>query len=102
MILDVASEYPGHMKAFSKELADQLPPHRKWDHEIPLVEGAKIPNGITYKMTLEEEEALRKCLAEMTASGKIRRSRSQTAAPVLFVRKKNGSLRMCVDHRYSG
>ena len=33
MIVDVAAEYPEQMKAFSKEVADQLPPHRKWDHE---------------------------------------------------------------------
>lgn len=90
MIVDVAAEYPEQMKAFSKEVADQLPPHRKWDHEIPLIQGAKIPNGITYKISLEEVH--RKLLDEMIASGKIRRSRSATAAPVLFVRKKNGSI----------
>ena len=98
-ILDVASEYPQYMEVFSEELANRMPPLRKWDHEITLQEGAKIPNGVTYKMTMEEEEALRKCLAEMLPTGKIRRSRSATAAPVLFVRKKNGSLRMCVDYR---
>ena len=48
---------------------------------------------------MEEEEALRKSLAEMLSSSKIWRSRSATAAPVLFVRKKNGSLQMCVDYR---
>ena len=99
MVLDVASKYASYTKVFSEELANRMPPHRKYDHEIPLREGAKIPNGITYKMTMEEEEALRKCLAEMLPSGKIRRSRSATAAPVLFVRKRNGSLRMCVDYR---
>ena len=98
-ILDVASEYPRYLEVFSEELANRMPPLRKWDHEIILQEGAKIPNGVTYKMTMEEEEALRKCLAEMLPAGKIRRSRSATAAPVLFVRKKNGSLRMCVDYR---
>ena len=99
MVLDVASEYASYTKVFSEELANRMPPHRKYDYEIPLREGAKIPNGITYKMTMEEEVALRKCLAEMLPSGKIRRPRSATAAPVLFVHKKNGSLRMCVDYR---
>ena len=99
LILDVTSEYASYIKVFSEELANRMPPHRKYDHEIPLREGAKIPNGITYKMTMEEEEAWRKCLAEILPSGKIRRSRSATAAPVLFVCKKIGSLRMCVDYR---
>ena len=56
----------------TEELANRMPPHRKYGHEIPLREGAKIPNGITYKMTMEEEEALRKCLAEMLPSGNPR------------------------------
>ena len=99
MVLDVASEYASYTKVFSEELANRMPPHREYDHEIPLKDGDKIPNGITYKMTMEEEEALRKSLAEMLLSGKICRSRSATAAPVLFVRKKNGSLRMCVNYR---
>ena len=99
MVLDVASEYASYIKVFSEELANRMPPHRKYDHAIPLKEGAKLPNGITYKMTMEEEEALRKCLAEMLPSGKISRSRSATEAPVLFVCKKNGSLRMCVDYQ---
>ena len=99
MVLDVASEYASYTKVFSEELASRMPPHHKYDHEIPLKGGAKIPNGISYKMTMEEEEALRKCLTEILPSGKIRRLRSATAAPVLFARKKNGSLRMCVDYR---
>ena len=100
MILNVASEYPRYMRLFSKELANKLPPHRKWDHEILLKDpNAKIPNGIIYKTTLEEEEALRRYLHEMVSCGKVRRSRSATAAPVLFVKKKNGELRLCVDYR---
>ena len=99
LVLDVVSEYHKYLEVFSEELANRLPPLRKWDHEITLQEGAKIPNGVTYQMTMEEEEALRKCPAEMLPAGKIKRSKSATAAPVLFVRKKNGSLRMCVDYR---
>ena len=50
-------------------------------------------------MTMEEGEALRKCLTEMLPSGKIQRSRSATAVLVLFVPKTDSSLRMCVDYR---
>ena len=85
MVLDVASKYESYTKVFSEELANWMPPDRKYDHEIPLKEGAKIRNGITYKMTMEEEEASRKSLAEMLLSGKIWRSRSATVASVLFV-----------------
>ena len=101
MILDVTSEYSKYLQVFSEEQANRMPPHRKWDHEIPLKDGpnTKIPPGVVYKMTREEEEALRQYLAEMLPTGKVRRSRSAAAAPILFVRKKNGELRLCVDYR---
>ena len=101
MILDVTSEYSKYLKVFSEEQANRMPPHRKWDHEIPLKDGpnTKIPPGVVYKMTREEEEALRQYLAEMLPAGKVCRSRSAAAGPILFVRKKNGELRLCVDYR---
>ena len=63
MVLDVAFEYASYTKVFSEELANRMPPHRNYDHEIPSRERAKIPNGITYKITIEHEEALRQYLA---------------------------------------
>ena len=101
MTLDVASEYPRYLNVFSEEQANRMPPHRKLDHEIPLKDGpnTKIPQGVTYKMTMEEEEVLQKYLAKMIPTGKVQRSRSATAALILFVRKKGGSLRLCVDYR---
>ena len=87
MILDATLEYSKYLKVFSDEQANRMPPHRKWDHEIPLKDGpnTKIPPGVVYKMTREKEEALRQYLAEMLPAGKVRRSRSAAAAPILFV-----------------
>ena len=50
------------------------------------------------EMTWEEEIALEKYLDENMPTGKIRRSRSSAGAPILFVRKKDGSLRLYVDY----
>ena len=50
-------------------------------------------------MTWEEEIALQRYLEENLPTGKIRRSRSAAGAPILFVKKKDGSLRLCVDYR---
>ena len=99
MVLDAATEDASYQRVFSTELANRMPPHRKWDHEIQLQPVAKIQNGVTYKVTMEEEAALRDYLADMLSTGKVRRSRSATAAPILFVRKKNCELRLCVDYR---
>ena len=59
----------------------------------------KVPNSLIYTTTLEEDEALRAYLAEHAPSGKVRKSQSAVGAPILFVKKKNGSLRLCVDYK---
>ena len=55
--------------------------------------------GPIYKTTCEEDEALLNYLNENLPTGKVRRSRSASASPILFVTKKDGSLRLCVDYR---
>ena len=93
LLVDAASHYADYAQVFPVEQANRLPPHRKWDHEIPLKDPqTKVPNGPIYKTTWEEDEALRAYLAEHTPSGKVRKSRSAAGAPILFVRKKDGSL----------
>ena len=50
-------------------------------------------------MSASEQESLRAFLDENIANGIIRPSTSPLGAPVLFVKKKDGSLRLCVDFR---
>jgi hypothetical protein len=52
-----------------------------------------------YKMSEEELKGLKKQLTELQEAGYIRPSSSPSGAPVLFVQKKDGSQRMCVDYR---
>ena len=52
-----------------------------------------------YKTTWEEDEALQKYFDENLPTGKVRRSPSTTGVPILFVRNKDGSLRLVVDYR---
>jgi len=82
------------------EQAARLPEHKSWDHKIPLQDSkAKIPTGAIYKTTWEEDEALQTYLREKLPTGKVRRSRSAAGAPILFVKKKDRSLRLCFDYR---
>jgi hypothetical protein len=86
-------------KVFGEEEFKILPPHRPYDLSINLKEGAKLHHGPLYSMTELESQTLKKWIDEELASGKIRRSESEAGAPVMFVKKADGSLRLVVDYR---
>ncbi|GBG86031.1 hypothetical protein CBR_g40932 [Chara braunii] len=68
-------------------------------HRIEIEPGSRTPKGAVYRMSPRELEELRKQLDELLEKGWIRRSSSPFGAPVLFVPKKEGELRMCIDYR---
>ena len=84
---------------FPSELPHTLPPSRTIDHKIELVPGATPTSKPTYPLSLTEMDELKKQLDDLILHGFIRPSKSPYGAPVLFVRKKEGDLRMCVDYR---
>lgn len=81
------------------ELPKQEPPRRGVDHEIELVAGAKPPARAPYRMAIPEWKELRKQLTELIDAGYIRPSKAPYGAPVLFQKKHDGSLRMCIDYQ---
>lgn len=92
--------YHSEIEVFNQAKADELPPHRKEDHEINLTPGSEPPFIKSYKPMSEQElAAAKKYLDEHLEKGFIRPSSSKAAAPVLFVRKPSGGLRFCVDYR---
>ncbi|GBG68187.1 hypothetical protein CBR_g2740 [Chara braunii] len=68
-------------------------------HAIEIIPGSKTPNGRIYRMAPAELDELRRQLKELTEKGWIRPSTSPFGSPVLFVPKKGGTLRMCIDSR---
>ena len=62
-------------------------------------EGTVPPLGPIYSLSQEELAALHKFIDENLATGFIHPSRSPCGTPVLFIRKKDSSLRLCVDFR---
>ncbi|GBG71890.1 hypothetical protein CBR_g10826 [Chara braunii] len=73
-------------------------PNRPIRHEIILEDGAVPPRGCIYRMNEEKLEVLRTQLDDLIDKGWIRPSCSPYGAPVLFVRKKNKELRLCIDY----
>ncbi|GBG92428.1 hypothetical protein CBR_g55365, partial [Chara braunii] len=74
-------------------------PDRPIRHVIILEDGAVPPRGCIYRMSEEELSVLRAQLDDLLEKGWIRPSSSPYGAPVLFVRKKNKDLRLCIDYR---
>jgi hypothetical protein len=83
---------------FEKKNADTLPQHRPYDCGIELQEGAQPPFGPIYSLSQNELVALQDYLDENLVKNFIRHSKSHAGAPIVFVKKKDGSLRMCVDY----
>uniref|UniRef100_A0A1S4AFS1 Reverse transcriptase/retrotransposon-derived protein RNase H-like domain-containing protein n=1 Tax=Nicotiana tabacum TaxID=4097 RepID=A0A1S4AFS1_TOBAC len=75
-----------------EELAKHLPPRREVDHKIELEPGAKPPAFALYRMAPPELEELKKQLKELLDASHIHPSKAPFGAPVLFQRKKDGSL----------
>ncbi|GJU97143.1 putative reverse transcriptase domain-containing protein [Tanacetum coccineum] len=76
-----------------------LPPTRQVEFQIDLVPGAAPVARAPYRLAPSEMKELSEQLKELSDKGFIRPSSSPWGAPVLFVKKKDGSFRMCIDYR---
>ncbi|GJZ62060.1 putative reverse transcriptase domain-containing protein [Tanacetum coccineum] len=83
---------------FSDDLS-RLPPQRQVEFRIDLIPGATPAAKAPYRLAPLEMQELSKQLQELQDKGFIRPSHSPWGAPVLFVKKKDGSFRMCIDYR---
>ncbi|GJW81096.1 putative reverse transcriptase domain-containing protein [Tanacetum coccineum] len=86
-------------EVFPEELPG-LPPPRQVEFRIDLVPGAAPVARAPYRLAPSEMRELSVQLQELLEKGFIHPSSSPWGAPVLFVKKKDGSFRMCIDYRY--
>ena len=84
---------------FPAQLPKGRPPKRAVEFEINMEEGSTPPNRPPYRLSPKEHEELQAQIDDLLAQGHIRPSSSPYGAPVLFVPKKDGRWRMCVDYR---
>ncbi|KAI3746537.1 hypothetical protein L6452_08971 [Arctium lappa] len=93
--IPVVQEFP---EVFPEELPG-LPPPRQVEFRIELVPGAAPVAKAPYRLAPSEMQELSEQLQELLDKGFIRPSSSPWGAPVLFVKKKDGAFRMCIDYR---
>ncbi|GJW06954.1 putative reverse transcriptase domain-containing protein [Tanacetum coccineum] len=91
----IVREFP---EVFPEDLPG-LPPARQVEFQIDLVPGAAPVARAPYRLAPAEMQELSTQLQELSDRGFIRPSSSPWGAPVLFVKKKDGSFRMCIDYR---
>ncbi|GJW33627.1 putative nucleotidyltransferase, ribonuclease H [Tanacetum coccineum] len=93
--ISVVKEFPD---VFPEDLPG-IPPVRQVEFQIDLIPGAAPVARTPYRLAPSEMQELSNQLQELTDRGFIRPSTSPWGAPVLFVKKKDGSFRMCIDYR---
>ncbi|KAI3795130.1 hypothetical protein L1987_37776 [Smallanthus sonchifolius] len=93
--IPIIKDYP---EVFPEDLPG-LPPIRQVEFRIDLVPGANPVAKSPYRLAPSEMQELSSQLRELSDKGFIRPSVSPWGAPVLFVKKKDGSFRMCIDYR---
>ena len=103
-----AAHYSTHLKnsllkrfptAFPEQLPSVPPPPDRVHHAIDLVPNYQIPPRRLYRQTPTELQETKRQIEEYLTAGHVRPSTSPFGAPVLLVKKKDGSMRMCIDYR---
>ena len=89
----------GFKSVFAKEDFDIFPEHRQWDHAIELIPGSEPKSSKVYPLSLVEQKELDSFLEENLHTGRIHPSKSPMAAPVFFIKKKDGSLWLVQDYQ---
>ena len=106
-VIDTVKERPsvsdiptvsGFPNVFPEELSG-LPPQREIEFAIDVIPGVTPASITPYRMAPLELKELKLQLQELLEKGFIRPSVSPWGSPVLFVKKKDGTLRLCIDYR---
>ena len=93
--ISIVKEFPD---VVSEDLLG-LPPEREVEFTIDLVPGTGPISKTPYRLAPAELKELKEQLQDLLDKGFIRPSASPWGAPVLFVKKKDGSMRLCIDYR---
>src|ERR1044072_4792882 len=93
--LPIVNEFP---EVFSEDVGE-LSPEREIEFAIDLILGTSPVSMAPYRMSASELAELKKQLEELLEKKFIRPSVSPWSSPMLLVKKKEGSMRLCVDYR---
>ena len=98
-LFSIPEEYHEYIDVFSKFKAETLAPHHPYNLWINLEKDSHPLVGTIYSLSKFEQEILKEFIDENLTNGFIRSTLSPHGVPVLFIKKKNRSLQLCVDFR---
>ena len=99
LVNNLLARYTDFSDIFEKRNVDQLAAHQPYDYPIELQVGEHPPLRPIYGLSEPKHEAPRTYLDDNLAKGFIQSSKSLVGTPILFFKKKDGSLRLCVNYR---
>ena len=98
-LTSIFTEYSDFADVFSSELASELPEHTRInDHAIKLVDNWQLPYGLIHSLGPIKLEILKTYIETNLKNGFIKSSKSPARASILFDKKSNGSLQLCVNY----
>lgn len=77
----------------------ELPPHKQVAHAITLLDDNKFVNQRPYRLPFHQKNAMEELIKHMLLSQMIRPSISPYSFPMIMIKKKDGTWRLCVDYR---
>jgi len=95
----LSSKYHDYLDVFDRAMTDQLSSHRFYDHKIELIDERTSSRSRLYHMSDYKLQKMKNYLIKHLNKGFISSSSASYASLILFVEKKDGSLRFCVDYR---
>ena len=95
----IPTKYQAFTEVFSKKKVNELPVHGTHNHAIDLEGTGDPPFGPLYNLSGNKLKVLQDYLADNLAKGFIRASTSPLGVPILFVKKKDGTLQLCINYR---
>ncbi len=92
-------KYSDYLDVFDRAMTDQLLSHRFYDHKIELIDERTSSRSHLYHMSDYKLQKMKNYLIEHLNKGFISSSSTSYASLILFIEKKDDSLRFCVDYR---
>ena len=96
---ELPEEYQEFKDVFTPPPIGQLPEHGPHDHEINLMEGKEPTHMKIYQLSEKESQVLKEYIEANLEKGYIRHSTSSAGYPILFIPKKDRSLRLYIDYQ---